>query len=76
MNEKITELVDEYKRIRMLSISLVKSLIFKAIILLIDALVIWLVYVGVLVPRFNVPVLSKWEILVILFAYKFSIKGK
>lgn len=76
MNEEVMNKATTYEMQKKLVISLLKSTMFKTAILLIDALIIWIVYAAVLVPRFNIPVLSKWEVLAILFAYRFSMKGQ
>jgi hypothetical protein len=70
------EVMDKNPVRKVMAEHFIKLLFVRAILLVIDAYILWMAWILVLVPKFNIPVLSKWEVLGLLFIYQVIIRRK
>lgn len=66
----MTEIIDVMEVRKNLVLALVRSTIINAVMLLIDALICWTTWHYILVPKFNAPTLSPWEVLGLLYCFR------
>ena len=75
----MTDFVDKYEMRKNLMLAIVRSTFINAVLLVIDATICWTAWHFILVPKFNAPVLSTWEVLGLLYCFRLlmsAFKGK